>query len=167
MLALSFAASPTPAADSSRALPRSTPEEQGISSSAILEFIEAADKEIDAMHSFMLVRHGHVVAEGWWRPYSADRPHRLYSLSKSFTSTAASFAAAEGLLDLDDTVVSHFPEFDADITDPGSRSMRIRHVAAMASGHELETLGRALGATASQRRSRSPRPVRQRVAGSR
>ncbi len=92
----------------------------------------------------MLVRHGHVVAEGWWRPYSAERPHLLYSLSKSFTSTAAAFAAAEGLLDLDDTVVSHFPEFEADITDAGSRSMRIRHVAAMASGHEQETLTRAL-----------------------
>ena len=78
----------------------------------------------------MLVRHGHVVAEGWWRPFSADRPHLLYSLSKSFTSTAAAFAAAEGLVDLDDTVVSHFPEFEADITDPGSRSMRIRHIAA-------------------------------------
>ena len=93
----------------------------------------------------MLVRHGRVVAEGWWHPYSADRPHLLYSLSKSFTSTAAAFAAAEGLLDLDDTVVSHFPEFDADITDPGSRAMRIRHIAAMASGHEQETWGRALG----------------------
>jgi hypothetical protein len=91
------------------------------------------------MHSFMLVRHGHVVAEGWWRPYSADRVHLLYSLSKSFTSTAAAFAAAEGLLDLDDTIVQHFPEFDSDITDPNSRAMRIRHVASMARGHERET----------------------------
>jgi len=128
-----------------KSLPRSSPVEQHVDPAAILAFLDALDARPDIeMHSFMLVRHGHVVAEGWWRPYSADRPHRLYSLSKSFTSTAASFAAAEGLLDLDDTVVSHFPEFDADITDPGSRSMRIRHVAAMASGHELETVGRAL-----------------------
>ena len=46
-------------------LPRSTPEAQGISSAAILDFIEAADKQVNAMHSFVLVRHGHVVAEGW------------------------------------------------------------------------------------------------------
>ena len=68
----------------------------------------------------MLVRHGHVVAEGWWRPYSADRPHLLYSLSKSFTSTAAAFTEAAGLLDLNETMVSHFPEFEADITDAKS-----------------------------------------------
>src|SRR5438105_3336479 len=112
-------------------LPRSSPVEQHVDPAGILAFLDALDGRPDIeMHSIMLVRHGHVVAEGWWRPYSAERPHRLYSLSKSFTSTAAAFAAAEGLLDLDDTVVSHFPEFEADITDPGSRSMRIRHIAA-------------------------------------
>jgi CubicO group peptidase (beta-lactamase class C family) len=126
-------------------LPRSTPLEQDVDPSGILAFVDELEARPDIeMHSIMLLRHGQVVAEGWWSPYTADRPHRLYSLSKSFTSTAAGFAAAEGLLDLDDTVVSHFPEFDADITDPGSRSMRIRHVAAMASGHAAETIIRAL-----------------------
>ena len=92
----------------------------------------------------MVVRHGRVVAEGWWAPYSAGRPHLLYSLSKSFTSTAAAFAQAEGLLDLNDTVVSHFAEFAADITDPRSRSVKIRHVASMASGHTREMLTEAV-----------------------
>ncbi len=53
-------------------LPRSSPEAQGISSSAILAFVEAADRTIESMNSFMLVRHGQVVAEGWWAPYNAD-----------------------------------------------------------------------------------------------
>jgi CubicO group peptidase (beta-lactamase class C family) len=125
-------------------LPRSSPVEQHVDPAGILAFLDALEARPDIeMHSIMLVRHGQVVAEGWWGPYSADRPHLLYSLSKSFTSTAAALAAAEGLLDLDDTVVSHFPEFEADITDPGSRSMRIRHIAAMASGHEQETRSQA------------------------
>jgi CubicO group peptidase (beta-lactamase class C family) len=119
--------------------------DQGVDPAGMLAFLDAIDARPDIeMHSIMLVRHAHVVAEGWWAPYSADRPHLLYSLSKSFTSTAAAFAAAEGLFDLDDTVISHFPELDADITDPGSRSMRVRHIAAMASGHAQETWGQAL-----------------------
>jgi CubicO group peptidase (beta-lactamase class C family) len=126
-------------------LPRSSPVDQHVDPAGIRAFLDELHARPDIeMHSCMLVRHGHVVAEGWWSPYSAERPHRLYSLSKSFTSTAAAFAAAEGLLHLDDTVISHFPEFDADITDAGSRSIRIRHIASMASGHEAETLGRAL-----------------------
>ena len=79
-------------------LPRSSPESQGVSSAALLAFVEAADKNIDSLHSFMLVRHGHVVAEGWWSPYHAEAPHSLYSLSKSFTSTAVGLAVAEGKL---------------------------------------------------------------------
>lgn len=91
----------------------------------------------------MLLRDGEVLAEGWWAPYSADRVHLLYSLSKSFTSTAVGFAVEEGLLSLDDTVLSHFPELDSEIIDARSRSMKVRHVLSMASGHREETLQRA------------------------
>src|SRR5207237_5567963 len=109
---VAFLASPLPGAEpaTDTALPRSTPERQGISPSAILAFVEAADSDIDAMHSFMLVRHGHVVAEGWWTPYDAKTPHVLYSLSKSFTSTAVGLAITEGKLSLDDEVLKMFPE---------------------------------------------------------
>src|SRR5262245_11940125 len=81
--ALVAGAAPASAAGpaASHALPRSSPEAQGIASSDILAFVEAADEQIDQMNSFMLVRHGHVVAEGWWGPYDAETPHVLYSLS--------------------------------------------------------------------------------------
>ncbi|MCP2032666.1 CubicO group peptidase (beta-lactamase class C family) [Okibacterium sp. HSC-33S16] len=128
-----------------RSLPRSTPSAHSVDASGIAAFVDAlnAAPHIEP-HSLMLLRNGEVLAEGWWAPYSADRVHLLYSLSKSFTSTAVAFAVEEGLLSLDDTVLSHFPEFDADITDPRSRSMLVRHVLAMASGHREETLDRAL-----------------------
>jgi len=77
------------------ALPRSTPAEQGADPAAILRFLDAVEEDPGVeMHSLMVVRHGRVVAEGWWAPYSAGRPQLLYSLSKSFTSTAAAFAQA-------------------------------------------------------------------------
>ena len=110
----------------SSSLPRSTPADQRVDPAAILSFLDAVDERPDIeMHSLMVVRHGRVVAEGWWAPYSAGRPQLLYSLSKSFTSTAAAFAQAEGLLDLDDTVISHFAEFAA-----GSPSLAMSSVRA-------------------------------------
>ena len=126
-------------------LPRSAPADQQVDPAAILGFLDALDERPDIeMHSLMVVRHGQVAAEGWWAPYSAGRPQLLYSLSKSFTATAAAFAQAEGLLDLDDAVVSHFGEFAAEITDPRARSVKIRHVASMASGHTREMLSEAV-----------------------
>jgi CubicO group peptidase (beta-lactamase class C family) len=119
-------------------LPRSSPEAQGISSSAILSFIEAADRDIDSLHSFMLVRHGHVVAEGWWTPYSAESPHMLYSLSKSFTSTAVGLAIAEGKLSLDDEVLKFFPEDAPANPSDNLRSMRVHDLLRMSTGHQTE-----------------------------
>src|SRR5919201_6848665 len=103
---VALAAAPCAAAD----LPRSSPEAQGVSSAAVLDFVQAADKGIDSLHGFVLVRHGHVVAEGWWAPYSAASPHSLFSLSKSFTSTAVGLAVAEGKLSIDDPVLKFFPD---------------------------------------------------------
>jgi len=94
-------------------------------------------------HALVVVRRGAVVLETAWAPYAVDRPQLLYSLSKSFTSTAVGLARAEGLVDLDATVLSYFPELDADVTDARSRAMRVRDIAAMASGHAAETIDRA------------------------
>ena len=90
------------------------------------------------MHSFMLVRHGHVVAEGWWAPYDAATRHELYSLSKSFTSTAAGLAIAEGKFGLDDPVLKFFPEDAPAEPSENLRAMQVRHLLSMATGHETE-----------------------------
>lgn len=77
---------------------RASPDSQGVDTEKVLEFIDAADKKVNSMHSFMMLRNGKVVAEAWWAPESSDKPHVLWSLSKSFTSTAVGFAVAEGKL---------------------------------------------------------------------
>lgn len=124
------------AADAS--LPRSTPEAQGISSAAVRAFIEAADEEIHTLHSFMLVRHGQVIAEAWWKPEAAEKKHVMWSLSKSFASTAVGIAAEEGKLSLEDPVLKFFPgEAPA---DPGEnlKAMRVRDLLSMSGGHDVE-----------------------------
>ncbi|QDL74600.1 hypothetical protein DNK48_40585 [Streptomyces malaysiensis subsp. malaysiensis] len=131
---------------SAHPLPTSTPAAEGVDARGVHAFLDALEGAPDLEpHSLMILRHGRLIASGWWAPYTAERPHLLYSLSKSFTSTAAGLAAAEGLLNLDDPVISYFPEFEAEITDPGSRAMLVRHVASMASGHIEETVDRAFG----------------------
>src|SRR6476660_4606719 len=133
----------TSSAQKSASLPRSSPEQQGIASADLLAFVEAADKEIDTMNSFMLVRHGQVVAEGWWAPYDRDTPHVLYSLSKSFTSTAVGLAIAEGKLNLDDQVLKFFPDEAPAEPSPNLRAMRVRDLLRMNTGNQIEAPIRA------------------------
>ena len=119
-------------------LPRSTPEAQGVSSAAVLSFIEAADKKIDSLHSFMLLRHGHVVAECFWAPYHAESRHTLFSLSKSFTSTAVGMAVAEGKLSVDDEVLKFFPDDAPDKPSDNLKAMRVSDLLRMSTGHQTE-----------------------------
>lgn len=119
-------------------LPRSAPEAQGVSSEVIRAFVEAADQQVIAMHSFMLVRHGYVVAECWWKPEAADKPHVMHSLSKSFTSTAVGLAIAEGKLSVDDPVLKFFPDDAPPETSDKLKAMRVRDLLTMNSGHETE-----------------------------
>jgi CubicO group peptidase (beta-lactamase class C family) len=129
----------------SKDLPRSAAAAQQVDPAAVLGFVDAveADPAIE-LHSLMVVRNGHVVAEGWWAPHTPERTRLLYSLSKSFTATALGFALQEGRFSLDDPVVSHFPEFAEEVTDPRSRSVTLAHLASMASGHDRDMLQEAL-----------------------
>ena len=121
-------------------LPRSTPEAQGISSYAILTLLDEIEKSGIEFHSIMIVKNDRVVAEGWWQPYKPEFIHTLYSLSKSFTSTAVGFAVEDGIISLGDKVISFFPEDLPDNVDAKLSSMEIRHLLTMSTGHERETI---------------------------
>lgn len=128
-------------------LPHSTPSDEGVDARGIAALIDALEADpAFRPHSLILLRHGAVIAEGWWAPYAPERVQLLYSLSKSFTSTAAGFARAEGLLELDRPVIDYFPEYVAEVTDPRTRRMTVRNIASMASGHAEDMIDRALRA---------------------
>jgi CubicO group peptidase (beta-lactamase class C family) len=133
-------ASPGASRDEARpGLPRATPESQGVSSAGILDFIEAADRDLGGLHSVMILRHGRVITEGWWAPYDAASRHELYSLSKSFTSAAVGLAIGEGHLSLDDEVTKFFPgDVPADAS-ANLKAMRVRDLLTMSTGHQDET----------------------------
>jgi len=125
-------------------LPTRSPSDLGVDARGLLALVDGLEATPGVEpHGLVVVHRGSVVARGWWAPYSAERPHLVYSVSKSVTATAVGIAADEGLLTIDDTVVSWFPELDAEVTDERTRRMRLRHLLAMASGHLAETLDRA------------------------
>lgn len=117
-------------------LPRSNPEAEGVSSTAIIDFLDAAGKSKTEFHSFMLLRHGKVIAEGWWNPYRPDLKHTLYSCSKSFTATAIGFAVQEKKLSVDDKVISFFPNDLPDTVSAWLKELTVKDVLMMSDGQE-------------------------------
>jgi CubicO group peptidase (beta-lactamase class C family) len=129
-------------------LKRSRPEAEGISSSAVLEFIRAVEQHthpLDSVQGFILLRHENVAAEGWWTPYGPQSPHSLYSLSKSFTAAAIGLAVQEGLLTVDDRVLQFFPDDAPANPSENLKTMRVRHLLSMNTGHQEDTTGHVFG----------------------
>lgn len=121
-----------------------TPESQGTSSPALLKFVNALDRKIHEMHSLMLLRHGKVVASGWWNPYAPQRPHMLFSVTKSFTSTVVGLAVAEGRLSVEDRLLSFFPEQAPVKPGKNLKALRLKHLLSMSTGHAQDTTERMI-----------------------
>ena len=121
-------------------LPRTEPKEVGISPDAILTLIKGAKEQNLELHSLMVLRHGKVAAEGWWAPYQPTYRHLLWSVSKSFTSTAIGFAISEGLLTIQDKVLSFFPEYAPADPSPNLEAMTLWHLITMTTGQDADDI---------------------------
>ncbi|MDO5112183.1 MAG: serine hydrolase [Clostridia bacterium] len=127
-------------------LPRSTPERMGMSSAAM----ERLFRELSAqpaslgLHACMVLRHGHVIAEGYWSPYKADVPNMLFSMSKSVVGTAVGIAIDEGVLTLDERVVDVFSDIVTPAMQKQHKTLTVRHLLTMSSGNRFNEVGSVL-----------------------
>jgi CubicO group peptidase (beta-lactamase class C family) len=124
-------------------LPRSNPESEGVSSAGIIDFLNAVDTGRVELHSFMFIRHGKVIAEGWWYPYGKEYKHLLYSASKTFTATAVGLAVSENKLKITDKVISFFPYSMPDSISDYMRELTVQNLLTMSVGQDPEP--RAMG----------------------
>ena len=117
---------------------KATPEQCGISSKSIIDFIEAIcqGQEDQETHSFLLLRHGKLVCEGYFAPYNRDTEHTLFSVSKSFTSTAIGFLAEEGKISVDDYIYTYFPELMDDEVNKENLKIKIHDLLSMSFGQK-------------------------------
>ena len=119
-----------------------TPESQGVSSQGLINFFDAVDKSGLEFHSIMINRNGKTILEGWWQPFKKEYVHTLYSLSKSFTSTAVGLLKDEGKIDVNDKVVSFFPDKLPSTVSDNLAAMRVYDLLTMHTGHDKDTMGR-------------------------
>lgn len=110
----------------------STPEEQGIRSEQILDYILKLEENRLSTHDIIIARHGKIIYEAYWEPFHKDFLHRMYSVSKCFVSLAIGFLLQEGRLSLDDTMEQYFKEELKSQTDENMRKQTIRHMLMMA-----------------------------------
>lgn len=119
---------------------RKKPEETGIQSNWIINFLNRLESCHLPMHSFILMKDDAIVAETYYAPYQADTLHRMFSITKSFVSVAIGLLEEEGRLNLDDKIITHFPEkLNGMEKSPYLSEMTIRDMLMMSSCHSKTT----------------------------
>ena len=126
------------AAQGTEKLPRSTPEQEGVSSEGIMQFLNACDTSGLENHSFMMLRHGKVIAEGWWQPYGPEYKHIMFSASKTFTATAVGLAVSENKLKVTDKIITFFPYSLPDSISDYMKEMTVKDLLTMSAGQDPE-----------------------------
>lgn len=129
------------AAASDDGLPRARPEDLGLEPGVVEAFLDDVARAGLELHSLMLSRKGQVIAEGWWWPYAAPRPHMMHSLTKSVTACGVGLALAERRFALTDRVVSFFPEHLPATVSDNLAAMTVHDLLTMRTGQAVETSG--------------------------
>ncbi len=122
-----------------KSLPRATPEELNVSPDMLSNYLAAVKEKKQNIHSIMVLRKGHVVAEHWMQGQGPEIPHVMYSVSKTFTATAIGFAVQEGLLKVTDQVISFFPDDLPSEVSPFLEKLRIQDLLSMTVGQEKDS----------------------------
>ena len=117
------------------------PEAAGISASCIIDALREINIREISMHSFLFCKDDCLVAEGYYAPIKKNDLHRMFSVTKSFTSIAIGLLQEEGRLSLDDSIVKFFPEYVPDTSEvhPWLLATTIRDMLSMRSCHASTT----------------------------
>ncbi|MBA4383714.1 MAG: hypothetical protein C0410_03170 [Anaerolinea sp.] len=115
--------------------PRTTPEEQGVSSAMLADMLEKINGEGQQIHSVLVIRHGVLVMEAYLHPFNAQTRHDIYSVTKSVTSALIGIAIADGSLgDVQTKLISYFPSIVP--ADPAKNEISLENILSMTSGIE-------------------------------
>ena len=117
------------------------PEATGISASCIMDALREIDTRGISMHSFLFCKDNCLVAEGYYAPVKKNDLHRMFSVTKSFTSIAIGLLKEEGRMSLDDSIVKFFPEYVPNTSEahPWLLATTIRDMLSMRSCHASTT----------------------------
>lgn len=117
-----------------------TPEEMGVTSQSLINFLKKIEEKNIPMHSAIILRHDKVIMETYYKPYSRNTLHRMFSITKSFVSLGIGLLEAEGKLSLDDHIIEYFPEkLPSEGVHPYIEEMTIRDMLCMATAHDKTT----------------------------
>ncbi len=112
----------------------SSPEVQGYNSAKLAEGLRDIQEKGIAIDSLLIIHNGYVALDAHFAPYDGTFPHNLASVTKSVMTTLIGIAADQGKIDLDQPMVSFFPNRTIANFDERKAHITVRHLTEMRNG---------------------------------
>ncbi len=103
-----------------------TPEQAGVSSKLITKFVNMLNDRKCHMHGILMMKGDNVFFETYYKPFTQDYLHRMYSQTKSYVGVAIGLLIEDGKISLDDPIYKYFPEKIHKDLDTRLKSQTIR-----------------------------------------
>ena len=101
-------------------------------SDRVRAFADRLYREDVNMHGFMLTVDGTEAARASYAPFAPDRPHRMFSISKTMTGIAVGMLVEDGKLGMDRRVAEFFPDWMPESPSPWLASLTLGDMLRMA-----------------------------------
>jgi CubicO group peptidase (beta-lactamase class C family) len=110
-----------------------SPEQEGIDSGDLAKLI--AFGKTKSFDSLLIARHGRIVLDAYYTPYSAELPHAVNSTTKAIVGTLIAMLLKDGKLDsLDHPVLDFFTDRGIANLDDRKKAITVQHLLNMTSG---------------------------------
>jgi CubicO group peptidase (beta-lactamase class C family) len=96
------------------------------------DMIISVEKQKLHVLNVVVRRKGNIIAR---HDFEEEKPHILWSVSKTFTSMAVGIAIGEGYFKIDDHVIDFFPDYSQAGSSEYIRKLTVHHLLCMGTGH--------------------------------
>lgn len=108
-----------------------TPEQAGVSSDSVLRYIRMLNEHGLFMHSILIARGEDLFCEAYYKPFTTQHQHRMYSTTKSYVGIAICELVSEGKLSFDTPIIDFFEDMLPEKVHPYLKAQTVRHMLEM------------------------------------
>jgi CubicO group peptidase (beta-lactamase class C family) len=135
---------PAPAPALVEGLSVSTPETQGMDSVLLAQMLEEISASKTKIYSVIVLRHGKLVTEAYFHPYTRETKMHIQSVTKSVVGALVGKAVSRGALKgVDETLLDYFPNRMVANLGQAKEAIQIRHLLSMSSGLDCQEFSAA------------------------
>ena len=120
------------------------PENLGMSSALLTNLDQEINARYKDIHSFLIVRHGYLVFERYFKAYSQEDRHPVASVTKSFISALVGIAIDRGFMEsVQQPMLDFFPEYFPTEGDYLKKQITVQNLLTMTAGFQWRSGPRA------------------------